>query len=100
MEFIVGSHEYFEREGDDIYLEVPLTLTEAILGCKKEIPTLYGNVKLTVAAGTNSGDRQRIKNQQAVIEGIMNKVLTSDTILNKYTTLLKSLSSSLILGFC
>ena len=40
------------------------------------------------------GDRQRIKNQQAVIEGIMNKVLTSDTILNKYTTLLKSLSSS------
>ena len=42
----------------------------------------------------SGGDRQRIKNQQAVIEGIMNKVLTSDTILNKYTTLLKSLSSS------
>ena len=68
LEFIVGSHEYFEREGDDIYLEVPLTLTEAILGCKKEIPTLYGNVKLSVAAGTNSGDKQRIKGK-----GVNNK---------------------------
>ncbi len=61
LEFIVGGHEYFERENDDIYLEVPLTLTEAILGCKKEIPTIYGNLKLSVQAGTNSGDKQRIK---------------------------------------
>lgn len=61
LEFIVGEHEYFERDNDDIYLEVPLTLTEAILGCKKEVPTLYGNVKLTIQAGTNSGDKQRIK---------------------------------------
>ena len=42
-------------------LEVPLTLTEAALGCKKEIPTLYGNVKINISAGTNSGDKQRIK---------------------------------------
>ena len=61
LEFIVGEHDYFDRVEDDIYLEVPLTLTEAILGCKKEIPTLYGNVKITVQAGTNSGDKQRIK---------------------------------------
>ena len=61
LEFIVGEHEYFERNNDDIYLEVPLTLTEAILGCKKEVPTLYGNVRLAVQAGTNSGDKQRIK---------------------------------------
>jgi molecular chaperone DnaJ len=68
IEFVVKEHDYFEREGDDIYLEVPLTLTEAILGCKKEIPTLYGNVKLSVAAGTNSGDKQRIKGK-----GVNNK---------------------------
>jgi molecular chaperone DnaJ len=61
IEFAVEEHDYFVRDNDDIYLEVPLTLTEAILGCKKEVPTLYGNVKLTVAAGTNSGDKQRIK---------------------------------------
>lgn len=41
-----------------------------------------------------SGDRQRIKNQQAVIKGILNKVMTSETILTKYTKLLKSLSNS------
>jgi len=41
-----------------------------------------------------SGDRQRIKNQQAVITGILNKVMTSETILTKYTKLLKSLSNS------
>ena len=61
IEYIVDEHKYFIREDDDIYLEVPLTLTEAILGCKKEIPTLYDNVKVNVSAGTNSGDKQRIK---------------------------------------
>ena len=51
----------FAREEDDIYLEVPLTLTESLLGCKKEIPTLYGNVKLTVEALTESGKTERIR---------------------------------------
>ena len=68
IEFIVEEHEYFTRDNDDIYLEVPLTLTEAILGCKKTIPTLYGNVKLNVSAGTNSGDKERIKGK-----GVNNK---------------------------
>ena len=61
LEFIVGEHKFFERQGDDIYLEVPITLTDAILGNKIEIPTLYGNVKLSVSPGTNSGDKERIK---------------------------------------
>lgn len=61
LEYVVGEHEYYTRDNDDIYLEVPLTLTEAILGCKKMIPTLYGNVKLTVDAGTSSGEKQKIR---------------------------------------
>lgn len=61
IEFIVDEHDVFIRDGDDIYIEVPLTITEAILGCKKEIPTIYGNVKLNVSPGTNSGDKERIK---------------------------------------
>ena len=61
LEFVVDKHKYFTREDDDIYLEVPITITEAVLGCKKEIPTLYGNVKLTIPAGSNTGDKQRIK---------------------------------------
>lgn len=61
LEFVVGKHEFFVRDEDDIYLEVPLSITEAVLGCKKEIPTLYGNIKLNVPAGTDSGEKQRIK---------------------------------------
>lgn len=61
LEFVVEEHDVFIRQGDDIYVEVPLTLTEAIIGCKKEIPTLYGNVKINIMPGTNSGDKQRIR---------------------------------------
>ena len=61
LEFKIKEHPLFERDGADIYLEVPVTITDATLGCKKEIPTLYGNVKLNISAGTNSGDKQRIK---------------------------------------
>ena len=68
LEFYVKEHKFYQRDEDDIYLEVPITLTEAILGCKKEIPTLYGNVKLNIPAGTDNGDKQRIKGK-----GIDNK---------------------------
>ena len=61
LEYVVDEHEYYVRDNDDIYLEVPLTITEAILGCKKAIPTIHGNVKLIVPAGTNSGDKQKIR---------------------------------------
>ena len=61
LEFNVDEHEYYTRNENDIYLRVPLTITEAILGCKKEIPTLYGTVKLTIPEGTNTGDKQRLK---------------------------------------
>ena len=61
IEFKVKEHPLFEREDEDIYLSVPLTITEAILGCKKEIPTLTGNVILEVKAGTNTGDKVKLK---------------------------------------
>jgi molecular chaperone DnaJ len=61
IEFTVREHEYFQRDEDDIYIELPLTITEAVLGCKKEIPTLYGNVDLTIPAGTQSNDKMRLR---------------------------------------
>lgn len=61
LEFNVNNHEIFMRDGDDIYLELPITITEAILGCKKDVPTLYGNIKLTIPEGSESGDKHRIK---------------------------------------
>ena len=61
LEFRVKDHEIYERDGNDIYIELPITITEAVLGCKKEIPTLYGNVKLSIPEGSNTGDKHRLK---------------------------------------
>lgn len=63
LEFDVKPHEIFQREDLDIYLTLPLTVSEAALGCKKEIPTLYGKVNLTIPAGTQSGDKQRLRDK-------------------------------------
>jgi DnaJ-class molecular chaperone len=54
-------HPYFKREELDIYLDVPLSLYEALLGTKVEVPTLDGPVTITVPAGTSSGAKLRIK---------------------------------------
>lgn len=61
IEFTVSDHKFYVRDGDDIYLETPITIAEAILGTKKEIPTLFGNVVLTIPEGSESGDKHRIK---------------------------------------
>lgn len=61
IEFHVKDHSLFERKGNDIYVDVPLTITEAVLGCKKEVPTLTGSVILDIDAGSQAGDQLRIK---------------------------------------
>ena len=63
LEFSVREHEYFERDENDIYLKVPITVAEAALGCKKTIPTIKGNIKLTIPAGSKTGDKHRIKDK-------------------------------------
>ena len=61
IEFIVNDHDFYVRDNDDVYIEVPITITEAILGTKKDVPTLQGIVTLTIPAGSESGDKHRIK---------------------------------------
>ena len=61
LEFNVKAHPLFDRDGNDIYLNLPLTIVEAVLGCKKDIPTLYGSVKLTIPDGSQTGDKHRLK---------------------------------------
>ena len=61
IEFTVKPHEFYQRAEDDIYIELPLTITEAILGTKKEVPTIYGNVDLTIPAGTQNGEKMRLR---------------------------------------
>lgn len=103
LEFIVGEHDFYVRDEDDIFLEVPLSITEAILGCKKTIPTLYGNVKLNIAPGTDSGDKQRIKgkgidNEYHHTKGdmfVIFKVITPKKLSRSEKELLEKLSKTL-----
>jgi len=61
IEFVVKEHPVFEREDKDIYIEVPLTIVEATLGCKKEIPTLDKNVILDIKPGTQNLTKLKLK---------------------------------------
>jgi molecular chaperone DnaJ len=61
LEFKVKSHPLFERDENDVYLTLPITITEAVLGCKKDVPTLSGTVKLSIPAGSKTNDKHRLK---------------------------------------
>ena len=61
IEFRVKEHPLFERKGNDIYVDVPITITDAVLGCKKEVPTLTGTVVLDIDSGSQSGDQLRLR---------------------------------------
>ena len=61
LEFSVKEHSLFKRDGNDIYIDFPITITEAIFGCKKEVPTISGSVKLTIDAGAETGDKYRLR---------------------------------------
>lgn len=61
----VKRHEFFERDGDDILCEMPITFTQAALGDEIEVPTVHGRVKLKVPAGTQTGTHFRLKGKGA-----------------------------------
>jgi DnaJ-class molecular chaperone len=57
----VASHPWLTREGNDLKMELPVTLKEAVLGGKANVPTLTGPVTLTIPAGSNTGRTLRLK---------------------------------------
>ncbi|WP_236909768.1 molecular chaperone DnaJ [Clostridium sp. Cult3] len=59
----VREHEVFEREGNNIYLTVPISFTDAALGAEIEVPTLDGIVNYTISEGTQTGTQFRLKNK-------------------------------------
>lgn len=61
ISLVVKEHPLFQRDKDDVYLEVPVSITEAILGTKKEIPTLNGNVYLEIKPGTQNYTKLKLK---------------------------------------
>lgn len=63
----VAAHPWFKREGSNVLLDVPISITEAALGARVEIPTLRdGTVVLTIPPGTSSGARLRLKEKGIV----------------------------------
>ena len=88
----VLAHPYFRREGNalDIYLDLPISMYEALQGTKVEVPTLDGPVTITVPPGTSSGAKLRIKergiyrgaekgDQYSVIKVIVPKTLDEES---------------------
>ncbi|RBW47457.1 molecular chaperone DnaJ [Psychromonas sp. B3M02] len=59
----VRPHDVFERDGNDLYCEVPISFTEAALGGEIEVPTLDGRVKLKIPAETQTGRMFRMRNK-------------------------------------
>jgi molecular chaperone DnaJ len=68
----VETHPVFTRSGDDIYLAVPVTVSEAALGAKIDVPTIDGRAQLKIPPGTQSGQKLRMREKgvaSAVHEG-------------------------------
>jgi len=61
----VSPHSLFQREGSNIYLKLPITVPEATLGAKIEVPTLYGQTTIKIPPGTKSGQKFRLRNKGA-----------------------------------
>jgi molecular chaperone DnaJ len=64
----VREHPFFKRDGDDIRIELPVTVGEAVRGAEVEVPTIHGPVRARIPAGTQSGQTFRISGK-----GVKNK---------------------------
>lgn len=90
----VNAHPYFTRKNKNILLELPITLDEAVLGGKINVPTLSGKVSVNVPAGANSGQTLRLKGkgfktskaQEAGDQLISLKIVMPETLDDDLTT--------------
>lgn len=63
IEVHVAPHAYFERKDNNIHVEIPVTLKEALLGGKIDVPTVHGPVSMTIPKGSNTGATLRLKDK-------------------------------------
>ena len=61
LRVVVKPHDFFERRGNDLYTKVPVTVAEASLGAKVEVPTIDGRSLVRIPPGTSSGKTLRLK---------------------------------------
>jgi molecular chaperone DnaJ len=86
----VGRHKYFTRKGDNIYVTVPLTVPEAALGAKIEVPTVEGKAQLRIPPGTQSGQKFRLRERGA--PSLRNSQARGDQFVEVQVTLPKVIS--------
>jgi molecular chaperone DnaJ len=86
----IKEHEFFKREGFDVYCDVPISFSQAALGAEIEVPTLSGKVSVKIPAGTQSDKKMRLKNKGIARLGgygfgdqIMNIIVETPTSLSK-----------------
>jgi molecular chaperone DnaJ len=97
----VREHEFFNREGQDIYCDMPITYVQATLGDEIEVPTLTGRVKLKIPAGTQTGTFFRIKGKGVpAVRGnyqgdqhVKVKIVTPKNLTERQRELLKEFAS-------
>ncbi len=65
----VAPHPFFQRRGSHLHVKVPVTLAEAALGAKVDVPTPTGTVSLSIPAGTSSGTKLRVKGHGVTPKG-------------------------------
>jgi len=63
VELHVEPHPFFQRKDDNVHVEVPVTLKEAVLGARIEVPTIGGPVMVTVPKGSNAGSTLRLRDR-------------------------------------
>ncbi len=73
----VRPHPYFRAEGTNVFIDLPISMKEAVLGAKVIVPTISGKVNLTIPAYSSSGEKLRLKGK-----GIKTKNGTGDEIVN------------------
>jgi molecular chaperone DnaJ len=61
----VAEHPLVRREGDDLHMDLPLTVSEALLGSEVRVPTFQGDVTVRVPAGSQSGKKMRLRGRGA-----------------------------------
>lgn len=69
VELQVRSHPFFRREGQDVHMDLNISLTEAVEGAKVQVPTPTGPVALTIPAGANTGKVLRLKGKGVATQG-------------------------------
>ncbi len=99
IEIEILPHPLFRREGSDIYVEVPITVPEATLGAKIEVPTIDGVAMMKIPPGTQSGQKFRLKGKGFVKPGgtergdqyVIVKVVVPEAVTERDREMIKAL---------